>query len=77
MSNRTPHRRAAVIEGAAGGVAVVAGLVLAALGDSWPLAFWLVVLGAACVGHAVTFGFGLIELPSERKEADDETSHRL
>jgi hypothetical protein len=57
------HATIAIIEGAFGGVLVLAGLALAILMLDWTAAFWIVTIGAACIGHAVTFGFGLLERP--------------
>jgi len=53
----------AVVEGAVGGLLLIAGLLGGLLGVGWGPAFWLVTAGAACVGHAVTFGFGLLDGP--------------
>jgi hypothetical protein len=52
-----------VLEGALGGVFVLVGITLAFLAVNWTVAFWIVTVGAAFVGHAVTFGFGLLDRP--------------
>jgi len=54
---------AAVAEGAIGGLLLLAGLAVVIFTRDWMVAFWLVTVGAACVGHAVTFGFGLFHRP--------------
>lgn len=63
--NDRADKHAAIIEALAGGAALLAGLALAMLGLAWTLAFWLVVVGSASLAHAVTFGLGLIKLPSQ------------
>jgi hypothetical protein len=60
MKRSARHTTAALIEGSIGGLLLLAGLALGALALDWAVAFWLVTVGAACVGHAVTFGFGLL-----------------
>jgi hypothetical protein len=45
---------ARIVEGCAGAVVLAGGLVLGFVGTTWILAFWLVTIGAATVGDAVT-----------------------
>ena len=57
------HITAAVVEGATGGLLLLAGLAIGVLALDWTVAFWLVTIGAAWAGHAVTFDFGLLHRP--------------
>jgi hypothetical protein len=43
-----------VLEGSVGGSLLASGLVLGVVGPSWTLAFWLVTVGAASPGDALT-----------------------
>jgi hypothetical protein len=40
---------------------VIVAATIAVLVDRWTLAFWSVTVGAACIGHAVISGFGLLD----------------
>jgi hypothetical protein len=63
MSHKTRHTCAVLIEGGVGALLVIAGLGVVIFTRDWMVAFWLVTVGAACVGHAVTFGLGLLDRP--------------
>ncbi len=63
MKPKTNHTTAAMIEGGIGGLLLLAGFAVVIFTRDWTVAFWLVTVGAACVGHAVTFGFGLLHRP--------------
>lgn len=63
MSHKTRHTAAVLIDGGVGALLLIAGLGLGILALDWTVSFGLVTVGAACVGHAVTFGFGLLDRP--------------
>jgi hypothetical protein len=65
MKPKTRQTTAAVVvEGGIGGLLLLAGFALGIFALDWTVGFWLATVGAACVGHAVTFGFGLLHRPS-------------
>jgi hypothetical protein len=59
MNHKTHDTPAVLVEGGVGALLVIAGLGVAIFTRDWMVAFWIVTIGAACVGHAVTFGLGL------------------